>query len=177
MLFGPDSLVKYIKFKNSLWFRIRESYRELQLHQKSTRKISHGTRESVYASKSGKILYGDYFPRVVIAYAKRDFEGTFHRYKLTTLPISKELTLQPHDPRHLGRARLTGVERAASRELAIPRAASIAWLVPSREAVVKLLRAYISASVMSTGKSKTQRCTLPISDSGRKLCIETGENA
>ena len=92
MLFGPDSLVKYIKFKNSLWFRIRESYRELQLHQKALEKFLMEPVNPFRPQKAERFFMAIISHWVVIAYAKRDFEGTFHRYKLTT-PSDLEMAL------------------------------------------------------------------------------------
>ena len=92
MLFGPHSLIEYIKYKNSLWGRIRESYQQLQFLHKELEKFF---REPVGQS-TPQMAEGFFMIIIshwaVIAVAKRNFDVTFRKYKLTT-PTELEMAL------------------------------------------------------------------------------------
>lgn len=92
VLFGPNSLIGYIKHKNWLWDRIRKSYRQLQIHQ---RELEEFLKKPVnqYTSQRADYLFDMILYRwVAISLPKRAFEFTLHKYRLTA-PSNLELAL------------------------------------------------------------------------------------
>ena len=91
-LFGPDSLITYIKFKNYTWVRIRESYRQLQLHQRALKEFLREPVNPFTPRKAANFFMVIVSHWGIIADSRKEFEGTFHRYKLTT-PSDLEMAL------------------------------------------------------------------------------------
>ena len=92
MLFGPNSLIEYIKYKNSIWVRIRESYRQLQLHQRKLETFLKEPKNPSTARRADDIFQMIVCHWAVIIVAKRAFEGALHKYKLTA-PSDLEMAL------------------------------------------------------------------------------------
>jgi hypothetical protein len=92
VLFGPDSLIEYIKYKNWVWDMVRKSYKALQFTQ---RKLERFFKEPVneYTSQRADELF-----RIIICHwatievSKRAFELTLHRYRLTA-PCDIEMAI------------------------------------------------------------------------------------
>ena len=92
MLFGPHSLIGYIKYKNWLWGRIRASYQQLQIHHKD---LDEFLKKPVnqYTSQRADHLFGKIIHHwIVIRLSEFDFEFKFHKYRLTA-PSDLELAL------------------------------------------------------------------------------------
>lgn len=93
ILFGPHSLIEYIKYKNWLWVEIRKSYRLLQLYQRELEKFLGESANSSFTSRSVDDLFrGIVCHWATIKVAKRDFEKTLHKYKCT-IPSDLEMAL------------------------------------------------------------------------------------
>ena len=72
--------------------RIRKSYRQLQLHQKKLEIFLKEPVDSSTPRKADNLFRVIILHWVTISVAKRDFEITFHKYKLTT-PSGLEMAL------------------------------------------------------------------------------------
>lgn len=91
-IFGPNSLIEYIKYKNWVWVRVRKSYRLLQFTQRELEKF---LREPVnrYTSQRAEQFFRDIIRHwTTIDVAKRAFKSTLHRYRLTA-PSDLEMAL------------------------------------------------------------------------------------
>ena len=91
-LFGEDRLTKHVRYKGWLWDAIRKSYRQLQLRQKELEGV---LREPM--NSSAPLIADELFMSIashwsLIAFAKYDFEGMFHKYELT-VPSDLEMAL------------------------------------------------------------------------------------
>lgn len=92
MLFGPHSLIEYIKFKNSLWVSIRRSYRQLQLYQTLLENFLKEPASSSTFKRAANLFRDIACHWGIIKAAKREFEETLHEYRLT-IPSDLEMAL------------------------------------------------------------------------------------
>ena len=91
LFFGSYSLINFIMRKVSVWVEIRESYHQLQLHQKRLEALLHEPARpftSTVGIVYGRIKY--YWSK--IAGPQFEFEDMLHMYKMTT-PSKLEMAL------------------------------------------------------------------------------------
>jgi hypothetical protein len=92
MLFGPHSLINYVKYKNSLWGKVRKSYRQLQLYQRDLETFLKEPANPSTPRRAKDLFMAIRFQWATLDVAEHRFEETLCKYKLTT-PTDLELAL------------------------------------------------------------------------------------